>query len=397
MNSFLQVINFLLAMAGFGVAPNPNAPTADAALTYALPDADIVVHLDALSVVPNNFKVLKALPDMPEIKASPELRTAARQIVTDIDGGRALIKGMVGIDLATDVNDVTAFVQLGAVVDRPNVLAAIHGKFNLASIASIAKMAQKQTTAGGAMVEIDSRVAVALTKSGVLLVGTPALVTPRLADTWKATPRAGNTLLSQAADVIDSKPFAAVMVSIAPAKRKELTKMAGDNFVSDVINRHKFMAFGLHADGVSWVWADATRAGADRMAMMSEGLIEVMRATQVAPRGVGKILLGALESYRGTSKEIDQIIAAKGKIAAAIAAYTGDGQFKVNQVVDPKNFRVTVRATGKSLSEVLPIALMGPAIGAGLWTATVKTTQPTPMLQPTPAPQPIKPTPAKRK
>lgn len=143
MNSFLQVINFLLAMAGFGVAPNPNAPSADAALTYAVPDADIVVHFDALSVVPNNFKVLKALPDMPEIKASPELRTAARQIVTDIDGGRALIKGMVGIDLATDVNDVTAFVQLGAVVDRPNVLAAIHGKFTQASIASIAKITQK--------------------------------------------------------------------------------------------------------------------------------------------------------------------------------------------------------------------------------------------------------------
>lgn len=184
------------------------------------------------------------------------------------------------------------------------------------------------------------------------------------------------------------------MVAIAPAKRKALTQMAGENFASDVVNRHKFMAFALHADGVSWVWQDTTRAGADRMAMMSEGLVELMRAAQVAPRGVGKILLGALESYRGASKEIDQLIAAKGKIATAIAAYTGDGQFKVNQVVDPKTFRLTMRATGKSLSEVLPVALMGPAIGAGLWTATVK---PMPMMQPTPAPQPIKPTPAKRK
>ena len=86
MNSFLQVINFLLAMTGFGVSPNPTPPTADAALVYAVPDADVIVHFDAVSVVPGNFKALKALPEVPEIKASKELRDAAKKIVAAIKG-----------------------------------------------------------------------------------------------------------------------------------------------------------------------------------------------------------------------------------------------------------------------------------------------------------------------
>lgn len=366
MNSFLQVINFLLAMTGFGVSPNPTPPTADAALVYAVADADVIVHFDAVSVVPGNFKSLKALPDIAEIKASKELRAAAKKIVTEVEDGRAMIKGMIGLDLTTDINDVTAFVQRGAVMDKPNMLAAVHGKFDVASLAKLAKLTGGAIAPGGMMVEIDSKVAIGLTKSGVLLVGTPSLVKPRMADGWQAPARTNNALLTQAADVINGKPFFAIMAALAPATRKQIAGAVGENFLTDVVKRHKFMALTLYADGIGWVWADASKAGLDRMIMMSEGLIEVMRAAQVAPRGIGKIVLSALESYRGKSRELDQIIAARSKIANAITAYTGDGLFKVSQVVDAKNLRVTVRATGKTLSEVVPAALFVPAVAWGL-------------------------------
>ncbi len=403
MNSILQVINFLLAMTGFGVTPNPTPPTADAALIYAIPEADVIVHFDAVSVVPGNFKALKALPDMPEIKAAKELRDAAKKIVTDVDGGRALIKGMVGLDLTTDVHDVTAFVQRGVVMDKPNVLAAVHGKFDVASISKLAKMTQGVVAPGGNLVEIEGKVAVGLTKSGVLLVGTPSLVKPRLADSWRAPTRNNNALLTQAADVINGKPFFAVMAALAPATRKQIAGEIGENFLTDVVMRHKFMALSLYADGIGWVWADTSKPGLDRMIMMSEGLIEVMRAAQVAPRGIGKIMLAALESYRGKSRELDQLIAAKSKIANAITAYTGDGLFQVSQVVDAKNLRVTVRATGKTLSEVVPAALFVPAIAWGMFTQASNGAPPAIIMEQAapparpPAPPARRPSPPRRK
>ena len=395
MNTLLQVINFLLAMTGFGITANPTPPTADAALVYAVPDADVIVHFDAVGVVPGNFKALKALPDLAEIKASKELRDATKKIVTEVEGSRAMVKGMIGLDLVTDINDVTAFVQRGAIMDQPNVLAAVHGTFAVASLAKLAKLTHGVISMGGTLVDLDGSVAVGLTKSGVLLVGTPSLVKPRMADGWQAPARTNNALLTQAADVINGKPFFAIMAALAPATRKQIASAVGKNFLTDAVKRHKFMALTLYADGIGWVWADTSKAGLDRMIMMSEGLIEIMRAAQVAPRGIGKIVLGALESYRGESRELDQLLAAQGKIANAITGYTGDGLFKVSQVVDGKNLRVTVRATGKTLSEVVPAALLVPTLAWGLFTNAAS--PPTPVIIEQSTPPARLPVPARRK
>jgi hypothetical protein len=364
---FLQVINLLLAITGFGITTNPSPPTADAALTYAMPDADVIAHFDAVGVIPGNFKVLQALPSAPEIKGSPELRDQIKAMVANVEGGRGLIKGMVGIDFVTDITDMTAFVQKGK-SDRPDFVAAIHGKFNVASIAKIAKAAHGTLSADGASVAIDGDMTVGITKSGVMLVGTPSLVTPRMAATWKAPVRGKDSLLAKAAEVIDSKPMFAVMAALSPSTRKELASRAGENFVSDLLTRHKFVSFSLYSDGVGWIWDDNSKAGAERMGMFSDGLIDLMRAAQVAPRGISKILLSALDSYKGKAAIIDQLIANKAKISAALTSYVGDGQFKVTQSVDPKTMRVSVRATGKTLSEVLPVGFLGPVMGVGMWT-----------------------------
>ena len=79
---FVELITLLLSLTGFGVQANPKAPTADQSLQYAMPDPDVVVHLDAVTFVPNNYKLLAALPNKPEIKASPEL---SQMVFNDVD------------------------------------------------------------------------------------------------------------------------------------------------------------------------------------------------------------------------------------------------------------------------------------------------------------------------
>ena len=53
----IEVVSLLLGLNGFGVQANPKAPTADQALEYAVPDADLVAHFDAVSVVPGNYRL----------------------------------------------------------------------------------------------------------------------------------------------------------------------------------------------------------------------------------------------------------------------------------------------------------------------------------------------------
>src|SRR5262245_23540960 len=92
MLGLVEVITLLLGLQGFGLAPNPRAPTADRSLQYAMPDADVVVQLDATSVIPGNYKALMALASQPQIAASPELGKAVKQVVNEVEGARGLIK-----------------------------------------------------------------------------------------------------------------------------------------------------------------------------------------------------------------------------------------------------------------------------------------------------------------
>src|SRR4051812_49341433 len=114
MGGIVDVITLLLGLSGFGLQPNPKPPTPEASLQYAIADADVVVHFDAASVIPGNYRKLTELGDNPQIKASPDLAKLVRQGVTEVDSARGLVKTMTGIDLATDIADATMFVQIKA-------------------------------------------------------------------------------------------------------------------------------------------------------------------------------------------------------------------------------------------------------------------------------------------
>ena len=351
----IEVITLLMGLSGFGVQNNPKAPTADQALEFAVADADVIAHFDATSVIPGNYKVLTSLQTNPQIKANPELAKAVRKAIAEIDGPRGLAKAQVGIDVTTDIYDATAFVRFVPKQD-PNVVLAVHGKFKADSITKIGKMLGKGavTEAGGVWVDTGDGNAVALTKSGVLLAGTNSLVKERIATTWtKPALTTGN--LPGAAEVINAKPVFAVVVNLSQTARTELlADMKGQNFATDVIKRHKLVAFAVFRDGIGWTWVDSNKNGLDAMGQISEGGIELLRAAQIAPRGFSKIVLGAMESYRGTSKQIDELIKRKADIQKIIESYSGDGNFKAQVDKDPAKLTLKVRLTGKSLSEVLP-------------------------------------------
>ncbi len=382
---FVELITLLLSLTGFGVQANPKAPTADQSLQYAMPDPDVVVHLDAQTIVPNNYKLLAALPNKAEIKASPELSQMVRQVVGQIEGARGLAKGATGIDIATDINDATVFVQL-VPQKEPVFVATVHGKFSTAVVDKIGKMTKGTVTkvGSGMMVETTPNdPAIGVTKDGVMLAGTANLVRDRLADSWKTPPHSAGTNLGYAADVINAHPVYAVVLTMSASARKQVIQgVGGKNFVTDLVTRHKMGSFSVFADGVGWSWVDSNKAGLDQIAMMSEGLLELMKAAQIAPRAVAKIALAGMDSYKGTNKQIDALIARKADVLRLVDTYTGDGNFKVSINKDQAKLRLDVRATGKSLSEVVSAGMFLPGAAAFLLMGRAKDmTPPQPMQQ----------------
>ncbi len=389
----VELITLLMGISGFSVGTNPNAPTPQAALEYAMPDADVVAYADIGAMVPGNYKVLTNLANQPQIKASPELAKAVRKMVAEIEGPRGLVKGMTGIDLATDVSDVTASLKI-VPKREPDFVVAVHGKFTAATIDKVAKLASKQTIKVGANVWFDAGDGNAIgLKNGVMLAGSTQLVKDRMADTWKAPAFTAGTNLGTASDALGAKPVFALVVGLSQtARTAALADIKGQNFLTDMIKRHKVWSFTVHKDGIGWTWTDSNKTGLDSMAQICDGAIDILRAAQIAPRGMAKIALGALDSYKGTNKQIDDLVRRKADIMKIVDMNTGDGQFKAQVDKDPKTLKLSVRLTGKTLSEVVPAGGLLP-LGGFAYLFMLRESGPkmeSSMPPPTPLPAPAK-------
>jgi hypothetical protein len=383
----IEVVSLLLGLNGFGVQPNPKAPSADQALEYAVPDADLVAHFDAVSVIPGNYKALTQLVDQPSIKGSPELAKEVRDLVTQIEAPRGMVKGMTGIDLTSDIYDATAFVQIVPGHD-PNAVVAVHGKFTTATLDKIASLTHHTTmkAGAGAWVDMGDDNALALTRDGVLLAGRTSLVKERMGDGWKMPPHGAGTTLGYAADVINAKPVLALVMTMSPAARKEVLAKHGQNFGTDLIKRHKAASLAIFHDGIGWTWVDSTKAGMESMVQISQGVIDLLRAGQIAPRGFANIVIGGLESYRGTDKHIDEVLRHKDELTRLVDSYVGDGKFKTQLDKDARTNKVTVRLSDRSLSYVVPLGGMLPMMAAGYLLERAEAPQP---LQMPPPPRPM--------
>jgi len=392
-----EVITFMLALQGFGVDADPKAPTADAVLAYAVEDADVVLHVDVAAIGPRNYKVLAALPDDPLVKANADLLAMAKKIKANVEGVRGMSKAVTGLDPITDISSVTLFVDLVPDAD-PVMMAVARGRFPADFVKKLSSVAggTAGTVDGRATLEVDAKTFIGTTKDGVLIVGPKTWVTPRIDNDWKKPARKKGSSWATIAKQLDSKPFLLAAAKLDDKAATWAAKQAGENFAADLIRGHELAIVALHRDGVAFHWKDRTKAGLDRVAMLTDGAIELTRAMHIAPRGFAKIALAAVDSYKGKDKDADALIAHKADIVKIVDAYTGDGKFKVSIAKDAKARTLTMRATGKSLSEVVPTAALVPLVVIGLLTEERAAPPPPPPPATTPAKpaKPIKPRPS---
>lgn len=371
MFGFLEVITLMLALGGFGVDSNSKAPSGDVVLEFADEDADLVVHLDIAALGPRNYKVMLGLASDPGIKSSPELLAMAKQVKANVEGVVGMAKTVAGIDLVNDLTSATAFLTIVPGDDEPQMLVVVRGAIPKDLIKKVAGLAEAKTGTidGRATMELDAKMFLGTTKGGDLVAGPRALVEPRIDDDWKAPTRKKGSAWATIATAIDAKPFLLVAAKVKAKTVKALKAEVGDNFLGDLLTGHEVAVLAAHSDGFAMHWTDKTKAGVERVAMASDGVIDLLRASHIAPRGMAKIAMAALDSYAGQSKEVDALIKHKADLLKVIESYTGDGKFKVDVAKDLKARTFSMRATGKSFSDVVPVAVVMPIFALGLLSA----------------------------
>jgi hypothetical protein len=359
---YAVIIAAVLALTSFSIKPNPKAPNADAVLAHAVEDADFVVHLDVAATLGANYSVLAKLPEDAIIKQVPELREQIAQAVMQAEAGRSMAKGMIGFDPVTDISSMTAFVKVLPGGGKPDILVVVRGTFPADLPGKLAgSMGGKAGNVDGrATATMPDGTMMATAKGGALLVGKPDWVTARAADAWKAPARTKGSPWARIATALDAKPFFLVASKPSAALVAQATKDLGDNFGRDLVSNHTVGVFAASATGVSWMYEAKDAAFAKRMETASKGLIDLMRAAHLAPRGVAQVAVAALPSYAKMSKELDAVIASKDKLMGAVWDLTGDGKFAAKVKVDGN--LVTVVATGKKFSDVVPSSFV---IGLG--------------------------------
>lgn len=393
------ILAIIMAITSFSIKANPKAPGADAVLEQAVDDADVVVHLDWKATVGDNYPTFQKLADDPQIKAVPELAQAMREGVTQAEGGRAMFKNMVGFDLVTDLTSVTGFVRLPAPTGGdPEFLIVVRGNLAADLPTKIAR------SAGGKEETIDGRPAASMpdgtligwSKSGALLAGKREWTEPRLRDDWKAPARPRGSAWAIIGGALDKKPFFLVASKPSATGVAHMAAVVGsDNFGKDLVSNHTLLVVAASSTGLHWAYQAKDAAFAARIKTASEGMIELMRAGHLFPRGIAELIVAALPSYAGRSPGLDGAIKHKDKLLAAIDDLTGDGKFAAT--VKLSGTLVTVETKAKRISDVVPTGVVVGLGAIGFLTGSSKAAPATAPARPpvrTPAPKPVAPKPA---
>ncbi len=363
MDGFVEVITVMLALGGFDVAEDPHPPTSAAVLRYAVPEADAMVYVDAASVLPGNYDTAIDLAESDALAADADLRDRARRFSSTVEGAVGLARTALGVDLVHDVTSVTAFFEHGT----GNRLVVVRGDLPATLVAELAKLlgGDDDTVDGRTTLAVDG-VLIGTGDDGALLVGTPAWVAPRLDDDWKPVKRKKRGPWNRIAAQLDDAPVALVAVMPDADAAEAVADDLDVPLVGDLVRGVSVAILALRTDGLSVVWKTRTKPALRQAALAIDGGVELLRAAAIAPRGLARLGLAALAGKRGDDAAIDAVLDHQDELLALIDDASGDGGFDVVTKRDDESRTITVRATGKELADVVPSALVIPALAAAL-------------------------------
>jgi hypothetical protein len=99
--------------------------------------------------------------------------------------------------------------------------------------------------------------------------------------------------------------------------------------------------------------------------LASEGLLDLMRSSHLFGRGMARLILAGIRAHARSMKQLAPIVAREKDLLRLVNQLTGDGRFAASVNRNAARNTVTVRATGRKLSDVVPAAGILPLAAAG--------------------------------
>lgn len=362
----LELIVLLTSLGGFGVDANPKAPSGADVMQFAPADADLMVHVDLQAFVPRNYKALMSLRNQPGLRNNAEAQQMLSEGLREVDMVVKMAKNMIGIDPINDIHSLTVWAKLPSAGD-PEAMAVVRGKFSPSLLDAAAGMGAQIVQVDGAKAAIaPGGVIMASVHKGDLFVGSRSWVEKRVKRNWSAVRIAAGSPAANMKKALDAKPF--FMIASKPSRqalRRIMQELPSDNVAADLVGGHEYAGISLSHKGVAWTVKARGKEGYERALMASEGVIGMFRASQISIKAIAKLAMATIRSYRGKVPQIDAILANEKQLMNLLSQYSGDGNFKVNMKKNAKKRLLSVTATGKKLSDVLPVTGLMPLIAAG--------------------------------
>ena len=364
MEEFVQLLSVLFSLSDFGVAQNAKPPTAAEVSKYGVEDADVFLFVDLEPVVPKNYRAFVALRDKKEVQAVPELREAIDRAVTGAEAGRDQAKKMFGVDPVTDVHSIAMWVKLGA--GEPTGVVALRGKFPATWLDSAGHLTGARFDVEGQKGALMGDAAVARTRDGQVLVGTRALVEERLKLGWKAPAGKAGSGTAEFRSALGERPLFTALFAPGSAARQLVTAQAADEpALRDILAGLSQARFSLLRNGVSWRYVATDKDGYQAAVLASEGVLDLMRASHLFARAIARLVLSGIRTHARSQPKLAAIVAREKELLHLVDQLTGDGRFAASVSKNAAKNTVTVKATGRTLSQVVPVAGVFPLAAAG--------------------------------
>ncbi len=364
MEEFVQLLSVLFSLSDFGVAQSAKAPTAAEVSKYGVEDADVFLFVDLEPVVAKNYRAFVALRDKKEVQAVPELREAIGRAVTEAEAGRDQAKKMFGVDPVTDIRSIAVWVKLGA--GEPTGVMAVRGTFPANWTDSLAHLGRDGFEVDGQKALVVGDAVVARTRDGQALVGTRALVEERLKKGWKAPAGKAGSGSAEFRSALGERPlFTALFAPGSAARQLVTTQTADEPALRDIVAGLSQVRFSVLRNGVSWRYVASDKDGYQAAVLASEGVLDLMRASHLFARAVARLVLSGIRTHARSQPKLAPIVAREKELLRLVDQLTGDGRFAASVSKNAAKNTVTVKATGRTLSQVVPVAGVFPLAAAG--------------------------------
>ncbi|OIP37384.1 MAG: hypothetical protein AUK47_13645 [Deltaproteobacteria bacterium CG2_30_63_29] len=363
-------IALAIFLLGLTAAQTPPEIDATALLSQGPEQADVFVYFNVDAVAEPGWNWLtEDLAGQPFLKTSPELENKVKEGLEQMKEGLQTLTTMSGIDPLKDVHYGAVWFKVND-LDKEDfeLLVVVDGNFAdgfLDTAAPKLDLKESKVVGNKTLYMGDKKKGAAMQVGNQIVMGTTDWIETRAKGEYKAPKIKKGSQLGRIKAKLDNKPILVFDVELGGAITKGMEAKVDSKSAYDILAGFESFDLTLYADGIDFDIVARSKDMQRRYALMFEGLVDMLRASQSATQGLSKAVIGIIsDDDPAIDTDARAFLKEKDSVLAFVLKHTGDGLFKLNNNSSEKDKTVALQLRAGHLREILSPAL--PMLIAGL-------------------------------